>query len=131
MSESGYIYLIYRPGRYSKIGRTANLTRRLHWWRSAFHEQRRHYIPLLAVKVPDQIKAESTFHAAFASKRATTWDEWPVTPDGEWFKLTPKDVDTFRGIAQDLGEMIFELNNRWELPEEPSWQSQATNGRDG
>lgn len=115
--------MIYRADGHSKIGRSANPSRRLSWWRSALHQNLQKYYPMLVVKVPDSVQAEAAFHATFDKQRARSWGEGYVRPGGEWFRLTERDLSTFVMVAQELGEEIYRLDGEWTLPEQPSWRS--------
>lgn len=89
--RSGYVYLVEGDGgRFYKIGRTNNVPTRM----KAFARMRLpitlkliHYIPTL-----DAEAAERLLHQQFKPERI----------NGEWFALTPADVEWLKGLESRL-----------------------------
>jgi hypothetical protein len=109
MSREGYIYLLRAAKPFDecyKIGRTADPKRRL----TDFGVKLPYSVtPLMVTKVEDMFEEEAWLHRQFASVRV----------DGEWFKLSDRDVAAIRAyyliMEADLlfGRLINRLHARW------------------
>ncbi len=87
VSTAGYVYLLQSPTSAYKIGRTANPKNRL----QTFNVKLPFEVDYLAViKTPNMYQLEVDLHNKFASKRI----------NGEWFTLSPADVEYIKGLAR-------------------------------
>lgn len=87
LNPGGYIYLLKSTSGYWKIGRTRNPDDRIQTFtvKLPFEVEYEHLIPC-----SDCIIAERQLHAQFADKRV----------NGEWFALTPEDVEEIKSITE-------------------------------
>lgn len=84
--EKGYVYLIKRDGLY-KIGITKSIKSRISQMKTSSATP----IELICEKFCDDMLAvETALHIQFADKRVR----------GEWFDLSPEDVEYIKGLAQ-------------------------------
>lgn len=85
-ARDGFVYLIQSPTGTYKIGRTVNPADRMKTFtvKLPFEVEYTCVIP-----ADDMYYLERTLHAQFADKRV----------NGEWFKLSPEDVEYIKGLA--------------------------------
>lgn len=85
-ARDGFVYLIQSPTGTYKIGRTINPADRMKTFtvKLPFEVEYTCVIP-----ADDMYYLERTLHAQFADKRV----------NGEWFKLSPEDVEYIKGLA--------------------------------
>jgi hypothetical protein len=84
-TKEGYVYLIQSPSSLFKIGRAKTPENRLHTFSVKLPFE---VVYIALVKTNDMIKLERDLHVKFASKRI----------NGEWFALTPDDVNYIKGL---------------------------------
>lgn len=84
--KPGYVYLIQSPTHAYKIGRTVNPDNRLRTFsvKLPFEVE---YVCVIATQ--DMYGLEADLHERFAGKRL----------NGEWFALSPEDIDYIKGLA--------------------------------
>lgn len=86
--RSGFVYLIRSDRGFYKIGHAKVTQKRM----DRFHVKIPFEIELEhVIECVDRIKAERFLHKRYNSKRG----------NGEWFALTPEDVEWIKGIAHD------------------------------
>lgn len=85
-TTEGYVYLLQSPSKAYKIGRTRTPENRLKTFgvQLPFEVE---YICLIATS--DMYRLERQLHQRFATKRI----------NGEWFALTPEDIEFIKGLA--------------------------------
>lgn len=82
----GYVYLIKSPSGHYKIGRTVNPNDRLRM----FGVQLPFEVEIIAlIKSDDHKRLEASLHQTYNDKRV----------NGEWFALSPEDVDYVKSLA--------------------------------
>lgn len=85
-TDEGFVYLIESPDGYYKIGRTKSPNNR----RRTFEVKLPFPIDYICtIATGDMYKLESRLHERFADKRV----------NGEWFALSPEDVDYIKGLS--------------------------------
>lgn len=83
----GFVYLIQSPTGAYKIGRTTNPEDRMKTFEVKLPFEVEY---VCVIKTKDMFGLESQLHSQFADKRV----------NGEWFSLSPEDVDYIKGLAE-------------------------------
>lgn len=83
----GYVYLLQSPTKAYKIGRTRNPDNRLETFSVKLPFEVEY---TCVIRCDDMYSLEKELHGRFADKRI----------NGEWFNLSPEDVDHIKGLVQ-------------------------------
>lgn len=92
---SGFVYILHSENDFYKIGRSINPHNRLKQLQTGSNKKLR---LLYYLKVQNMIKAERSLHAIFSAGRK----------QGEWFKLTDRDVELLKKIFQQTNLTFVE-----------------------